>query len=383
MTSAFTRRAVLGSAVGAAFISHARAAEALRGAAFTRAAEASVAAAERDDDFSGVILIAQGTDVLLRKAAGFADRERQIRNTPETKFNLESVTKQFTAAAIMILVQDDKIALNDPITKFYPPSPPAWKDVTIKHLLTHGSGISDFWVRHPQGSGELRTSDIQSPEMLIQSSVKDPLAFPPGTKFEYSNVGYALLSAAIEHASGQNYGAFLTSRIFEPLNMRNTGFGGVLPLKGYGRSTAPGAGPRDLVFTGQQGLTGLSGAGGVYSTVDDMLLWSQALEGDLILERQARDAMFADYGYNYGFGWRSAPKFGQKLIWHTGNGNNFTSIFDRFQVEQLTVIAMSNVNVPTGQTATLLIEGKMQTFPANAMRKLVENLERLYFGRDP
>ena len=217
MNLAFTRRSVLGAALGSIVISRARAAEALRGAAFTRAAEAAVAAAEREDGFSGVILLAQGIDVLLRRAAGFADRERQIRNTPEMKFNLASVTKQFTAAAIMVLVEDDRVALDDPISKFYPASPPAWRTVTIRNLLNHSSGISDYWVRHPQGTPGLRTSEIGSPEMLIQRSLTDPLAFPPGTKFEYSNVGYALLAAVIERASGQSYAAYLRSVIFEPL----------------------------------------------------------------------------------------------------------------------------------------------------------------------
>jgi len=248
------------------------------------------------------------------------------------------------------------------------------------HLLTHGSGISDYWVRHPQDMPLRATNEIQSTDNLIQRSLQDPLAFAPGTKFEYSNVGYGLLTAVIDRTSGQSYGEFLKSRIFDPLNMRDTGYGGTLPLNGYQRSTTVGSAPNTLMSTGLQNLNVLGGAGGVYSTVDDMLIWSQALEGDLILGRRSRDAMFTDYGFSYGFGWRLAPKFGQKLIWHTGNGDNFTAIFDRFPVEQLTLVGMSNVNVPTGQTATLLIEGRMQTFPANAMRKLVEKVERLYFG---
>ena len=382
MTLAFTRRTVLGSALGAVFASGARTAQALRGTAFTRAAEAAFAAAEREDGFSGVILVAQGLQVLLRQAAGFGDREHNVRNTAETQFNLESVTKQFTAAAIMTLVEDGKVALIDPISKFYRSSPAAWRDVTVKHLLTHSSGISDYWVRHWQDNPP-RTSEFQSPEGLIQRSLADPLAFAPGTRFQYSNVGYALLGVVIEYASGESYGTFLKNRIFDPLNMRNTGYGGTLPLNGYRRSAAADAKPGDLISTGPQNLSSLGGFGGIYSTIDDMLIWSRALEGDLILGRKSRDAMFTDYGFNYGFGWRFAPKFGQKLIWHTGAGDNFTAIFDRFPVEQLTVIAMSNVNVPTGQSATLLIEGKMETFQANAMRKLVERVERLYFGGEP
>lgn len=377
MGNALTRRAFVGSALGAACATRAYAAEDTREAEFTRAANAAVTLAEREDGLSGLILVARGEDVLLRRAAGLADRQRNIRNTPNTRFPLASVTKQFTAAGIMVLVEEGKVFLDDPITKFYPSSPTAWKDVTISHLLTHGSGISDYWVRRPQGLPEQRTAEIGSPQALIQRSLGQTLAFSPGSNIEYSNTGYALLTAVIERASGQSYGDFLKTRIFEPLGMTGTGYGGTLPVNGYMRSGA------EMTSKGPLKLDELGGFGGIYSTLDDMHKWSLALEGDLILQRTSRDAMFRDYGYNYGFGWRLAPKFGQRLIWHTGNGDNFTAIFDRFPIEQLTVVAMSNDATPTGTTATLLIEGKMQTFPANAMRKLVEQVERLYFGRDP
>ena len=378
MALALTRRALMASGIGALCIPNARAAERLGDTEFASAANLAADRADREDGFSGLILVARGEEILLRRAAGFADRERQIRNTPETRFPLASVTKQFTAAAIMVLVEEDKVSLNDPISKFYPASPPTWKDVTIAHLLTHGSGISDYWVHHQDVRPRLEAGELfHSGEDLIKLSVNEPLAFAPGTKIEYSNAGYALLTAVIERASGESYSAFLENRIFEPLGMTNTGYGGTLPVNGY---TGSGSGVGN---TGPIKLDEFSGFGGIYSTLDDMLKWSLALEGDLILSRTSRDAMFRDYGYNYGFGWRLAPKFGQKLIWHTGNGWNFTAIFDRFPVEQLTVIAMSNDSTPTASTATLLIEGQMQTFPANAMRKLVEKVERLYFGRDP
>src|SRR5215471_5627376 len=258
MVFALTRRTMLGCGLGALCAPYAWSQERLGDAEFTRAANLAVDRAASEDGFSGVILVARGLQVLLRRAAGFGDRERQIRNTPETKFNLESVTKQFTAAAIMVLVENDRVGLDDPISKFYPTSPPAWKGVTVKHLLTHSSGISDYWVRRPfENYPESQISEFGSPEGLIQRSLKDPLAFAPGTRFQYSNVGYALLTAVIERASGVDYGAFLQSRIFDPLDMSHTGYGGILPMNGYRHSTAASAARDALISTGPQNLGAL------------------------------------------------------------------------------------------------------------------------------
>ena len=359
------------------------AAPAVTDAEFTRAAGAAVERIEREDGFSGVILVARGDHVLLRKAAGYSDRERNIRNTPSTKFPLESVTKQFTATAIMLLVQEGKVTLDDPISKYYLQSPAAWRNVTIKHLLTHSSGIEDYWVhRRENYDPDDAARRFKGRDDIYRAVQKDPLGFEPGTGFSYSNAGYSLLALAIERVSGIAYEDFLRQRIFIPLGMRNSGFGNIPTLKGYVRSY-PGGEWRNGAFSGLAVIA--AGAGGIYSTVDDMLIWSLAQDSNRILSPASRTAMFADYGYNYGFGVRFSPKFGRKLIWHTGNDGpaGFAAIFDRFPEEQLTVIAMTNNTGVTGSTASLLIEGKMQTFPANAMRKAVEEVERLYFGRDP
>ncbi|HEX5282191.1 MAG TPA: serine hydrolase domain-containing protein [Micropepsaceae bacterium] len=355
--------------------------------AFSRAASAVVDRVEREDGFSGVILVARGDHVLLRQAAGYSDRERGIRNTPDTKFTIESVTKQFTATAIMMLVQEGKVSLDDPISKYYAASPPAWKDVTIKHLLTHSSGIEDYWVhRHADYYDSDASKLLKSTGDIFRIVQNDPLGFRPGMGFSYSNAGYALLAEVIRKVSGASYEDFLASRIFQPLGMRNSGFG--LPpggaMKGYVRTYPEGVwrpGAPDVL----EHVDIAAGAGGIYSTVDDMLIWSLAQGTNELLSEAARSAMFRDYGYNYGFGIRFAPKFGRELIWHTGNdaGAGFAAIFDRFPEDALTVVAMTNNTGITGSTATLLIEGKVQTFPANATRKAVEEVERLYFGREP
>jgi D-alanyl-D-alanine carboxypeptidase len=372
-------------------------------AAFTKAASQAVDTVAREDGFSGVILVARGNQVLLRRGVGLADRKRNIAITPETKFPLESVTKQFTATAIMVLVEDGKISLSDPISKYYPASPPAWKDVTIKHLLTHGSGIEDYWIRHPEARIYLNTGDLlQSSGELIELAATDPLAFTPGANFEYSNTGYLLLTEVIERVSGQHYENFLRDHIFAKLGMHDTGYG-VIPghaVRGYSRSLDgewhDGGPPRPaagralidaltVIRNSGSHLKVSNGDGGLYSTLDDMLIWSRAQEGDKILSAASRKAMFTDYVFNYGFGWRFAPKFGQQLIWHTGNdlSAGFAAFIDRFPDEHLTVVVMTNNVGLTASTATLVIGGKETTYPASAARKLVEQVERFYFGKTP
>src|SRR5689334_22012719 len=212
---------------------------AMADAEFTNQASEAVARIERDDGFSGVILVALGDHVLLRAAAGYADRERQIRNTPDSQFPLDSVTKQFTATAIMLLVQQGKVSLDDPISKYYPASPMTWRNVTIKHLLTHSSGIEDYWVhRRVNYDPDAASNLFRAPGDLFRAVQNDSLEFQPGTGFSYSNAGYALLAEVIERASGRSYRDFLRDEIFTPLGMRSTVFGQIQErsLKGYVRS---------------------------------------------------------------------------------------------------------------------------------------------------
>jgi D-alanyl-D-alanine carboxypeptidase len=372
------QRAALGVILVTLLVVRATAASEDADATFMREAAKAVERVEREDGFSGVILVARGDRVLLRKGSGFADRERNIPNTPETKFPLASVTKQFTAAAIMLLVQDGKLSLEDAISKYYPNSPATWSNVKIKHLLTNRSGIEDFWIH--RGGLQRPGQPWRSYEGLISLAVADPLAFEPGTDFAYSNTGYALLTAVIECISGQSYADFTRNRLFAPLGMHDTGYGNApgVSLKGYVRS-AQGEWSEGKAID----LDALGGFGGIYSTVHDMLVWSRAYFGGAILSASSREAMLTDHGANYGFGWRFAPKFGRRLIWHTGNGFSHAAIFDRFPDDDLTVVVMTNNTSPTAATATLLIEGKVTTFPANAARKLLDQVEQLYFDRAP
>lgn len=374
---------VLITALFALLVSRASAASVNGDAAFMKAASEIVDTIAREDGFSGAVLVARGDQVLLRKAAGLADRERNISNTPKTKFPIYSVTKQFTAAAIMLLVQDGKVSLDDRISKYYTASPAAWQDVTIKQLLTHGSGIQDYWVSHPEARQALGDGTLfQSSEQLFQLMIADPLAFAPGTNISYSNAGYALLTMVIERASGQRYEAFLRDRIFVPLVMRDTGYG-VIPgdaVKGYSQSQQ---GERQVV---NLDLGSLGGAGGIYSTLDDMLTWSKALDDNQLLSVASRTALFTDYGFNYGFGWRFQTRYGHRLIWHTGNAGphgGFAAIFNRFPEDHVTVVVLTNNPSLIDYTATMTVGGQPLTFQGNAARKVTDQVEQLYFGRAP
>jgi D-alanyl-D-alanine carboxypeptidase len=211
--------------------------------------------------------------------------------------------------------------------------------------------------------------------------IADPLAFQPGTNISYSNAGYALLTMVIERASGQRYEAFLRDRIFTPLGMRATGYGS-LPddaAKGYSRN-------QNEWKVVNLDLSSLGGAGGIYSTLDDMLTWSNALDDDRLLSVASRNALFADYGFNYGFGWRFQTRYGRKLIWHTGNAGprgGFAAIFDRFPEDNLTVVVLTNNPSLIDYMATTIVGGQPLTFQGNAARKVTDQVEHLYFGRAP
>jgi D-alanyl-D-alanine carboxypeptidase len=170
--------------------------------------------------FTGSVLIASGGRVLLSKGYGMANREWSIPNTPRTKFRLGSVTKQFTATAIMQLETKGALSVDDPISRYVPDSPPSWKDITIQNLLTHTSGIHDYTAPpHP-----LKMRDPLAPAELVVRLESPPLDFPPGTKFNYSNSGYAVLGYIIEKISGQTYESYIKQHIFEPAGMDSSGY---------------------------------------------------------------------------------------------------------------------------------------------------------------
>lgn len=229
--------------------------------------------------FMGTVLVARNKDILLDKGYGYADLEWQVPNSPEARFRLGSITKQFTAASILLLEERGKLKTGDPVKKYMSDAPAAWDKITIYNLLTHTSGIPSF-TNFPDYHATEATPI--TPEKLVERFRDKPLDFEPGLKWKYSNSGYALLGYLIEKISGQSYQTFLQENIFKPLGMANSGYDSnlaVIPRRAEGYSP----GPDGIVHAGYIDMTIPFSAGGLYSTTHDLLLWEQALFGGKLL----------------------------------------------------------------------------------------------------
>ena len=175
----------------------------------------------RDKTFMGTVLVARGSDVIFSKGYGSANLEWDIPNTPATKFRLGSVTKQFTAASILLLEERGKLKLDDPIKKYVPDAPQAWDSITIFNLLTHTSGIPNFTSLPDYGSLKLNETPVGKTILSVRDK---PLDFTPGEKMSYSNSGYLVLGYVIERVTGGSYEKFVTDNIFTPLGMKDSGY---------------------------------------------------------------------------------------------------------------------------------------------------------------
>lgn len=289
--------------------------------------------------FSGSVLIARNGEVLLTKGYGFADRERKISNTPQTKFRLGSITKQFTAMAIIILEAQDKLDVQDPICKYLTECPETWETITIHHLLTHTSGIPNF-TDFPDYS---RTSATPSPpEETIDRFQDEPLDFQPGERWSYSNSGYILLGYIIERVSSQSYEEFLQENIFTPLQMTNTG---------YDHNQDDLAVGYKSIFS-KADFIDMSipySAGGLYSTVDDLYKWDQAFYTKQLLPQDYLDQIFAAHvaipssdGMAYGYGWMVGLEDGRQIITHGGGIEGFVTNIARYPQDKTVIIILSN-----------------------------------------
>ncbi|AZB10835.1 class A beta-lactamase-related serine hydrolase [Chryseobacterium sp. G0162] len=287
------------------------------------------------NNFSGTVLVKKDGHVLLKKAYGLADYEWNIKNTVDTKFQLASVTKQFTATAILLLVEKGKLSLDDKLSKFLPDYPKG-DSVTIHMLLSHSSGLA-------MGFKEiaLSTKDQDSAYAEIK---KIPYEFSPGIKSGYSNIGYYLLAKIIEKVSGEKYAVFLKKNIFEKAGMKNTGVSNndsivLKKAKAYYRTES------GLIHNPYINWQINVGHDGVYSTVEDLALWDKALYGTDILSAQMKKLMFKPYGdENWGYGFIINPFYnhGHQLIAHDGGFFGTMTSFNRFTDDNLFVTVLSN-----------------------------------------
>lgn len=241
--------------------------------------EALIDGYARDDRFTGAILVTQGGHALIDRGYGLADRSAGTPNTPDTRYHIASITKPFTATAILILQDRGRLSIDDPLTKYIPDAPAAWQGITLRHLLAHTSGLGDH---NPLLAGHF--GEPFTPARLWGIIRTLPLDSPPGEKYQYSNAGFSILGLVIEKVSGQPYGDFLRDNIFAPLHMDATGYN-------------PPAGPKDAIGyeMGEDGpvaaahrdLTNSFSAGGLVSTTHDLLTWQEALFGGRLISKTA------------------------------------------------------------------------------------------------
>ncbi|MEK7724788.1 MAG: serine hydrolase, partial [Acidobacteriota bacterium] len=252
-------------------------------------------------------------------------------------------TKQFTAAAIMILQERGKLNVNDLACKHLAECPATWQAITIHHLLTNTHGISGVSAAE---IGALRGLPIPH-DQWYETTSKKPLEYAPGEKFKYLTSGYTLLGYIIERASGKSYGDFLQENIFTPLGMKRSGYEDPLRIiknRATGYDQLPGNPITNLPY---REIVRMYSSGGVYSTTEDLLLWSNAISTGKILSKKSVEAMFTPFremypGTGYAYGFWSNQQFGRRRIAHGGNATGFITYFAYYPEDRVTVIVLSN-----------------------------------------
>jgi CubicO group peptidase (beta-lactamase class C family) len=289
------------------------------------------------------LLVVKDGKPVIERGYGYANLEQHIKAGPETNYRLASVTRQFTAASILLLKQDGKLKLTDPVRKWLPELPASDDKITIENLLTHTSGLIDYENLIPAD----RTTQIDDDDVLRMIASQHRLYFEPGSAHRYSNGGYVLLGLIVERASGMDLADFMKQRIFRPLGMDHTlmyeHHRGPKPAnRAYGYSLVDGKWTR----TDQSVTSATRGDGGIYSNVADMAKWDAALYTDKLLDAESRQLAFTpkdptdDPDVLYGFGWRLSGD----TEWHSGESKGFRNVIIRWPRQHLTVVILSNRN---------------------------------------
>jgi len=338
----------------------------------------------RDKTFMGAVLVARGADVILSKGYGFANLEWDVANTPSTKFRLGSITKQFTAASILLLEERGKLKLDDPIKMYVADAPAAWDRITIFNLLTHTSGITNF-----TSLPEYKTHQMtETPPSKTIATVRDkPLDFVPGEKMSYSNSGYILLGYIIEKVSGGSYEQFVRDNIFTPLGMKDSGYdsnSAVIAHRAAGYSPSP-KGP---VNAGYVHMSIPHAAGALYSTTEDLLRWEQGLFGGKVVSPASLQKMTTPFKNDYALGVVVQTTDGRKVIQHGGGIEGFNTFLSYYPDDKLTVAVLANINgqapgAIAAKLATVARGGTIQStgdrkeiaLPASALEKFVGTYE--------
>jgi CubicO group peptidase (beta-lactamase class C family) len=290
------------------------------------------------------LLVVHDGSPVVRRVYGKASLEDAIDTTPATNYRLASVTKQFTAAAILLLVEDGKLALDDRARKWLPSLPSATDSVTVTHLLSHTSGIIDYEDMIPPGA----TAQLHDADVLHLLESRDSTYFRPGASYRYSNSGYALLALIVERASEKGFATFLQERIFHPLGMTRTVAyeegTSTVSSRAYGYTMKNGRWTRK-----DQSITSaVLGDGGIYSSIDDLAKWDAALYDSRLLSDESRRLAFTPHtatdkpDVKYGFGWRITGE----TLWHSGETSGFRNVIVRYPSRRLTVVILTNRDDP-------------------------------------
>jgi CubicO group peptidase (beta-lactamase class C family) len=335
--------------------------------------------------FMGSILVARDGKVLVSRGYGMADIEWNVPNTAQSKFDIASVSKTFVATLVLMLQERGKLSAQDPICKYLDDCPDAWREVTIHHLLTHTSGITNYTELPEQF--EMRALASFLPNALTRIR-KMPLNFKPGEKWSYSNTGYSLLHNIVERVSGKSYDAFLREAILDPLKMTNTGVfekPGIrhLIVKNRAVGYTDGVGPLEnapWVYPSYHGGIGM------YSTVEDMYLWGQSFYTQRLLSKKTIDTAFTPVKNNYGYGWFVFNKAKHKFVMHGGGIPGYGLTFSLYPDDKVTIFVASNLDTaPTDQIhndlAAMVFGEKYKPPPTWTAVKVDPKIYDAYVGR--
>ncbi|MDX2042081.1 MAG: serine hydrolase [Acidobacteriota bacterium] len=315
------------------------------------AVASAIAQADKVDDYvktemqrqhiPGVsIAVVKDGKIIKVEGYGLANIEHNVPARPETVYQIGSVSKQLIAAGVLLLIQDGKVRLEDKLSQFLDGTPETWKDITVRHLLTHTSGI----VREAPGFDPFK---VQADADVIKTAYPLPLRFAPGEKWEYCNVGYFSLAEIIRKVSGKPWGEFLKERLFLPLEMNVTR---TTTLTDIVYNRADGYVWRSNKFDNATSFSALRPSGAFLSSVIDLAKWDAALYGDKVLSAATREQMWSPVKLNsgathpYGFGWELSSVAGHKLAQHGGSLPGFRAQISRYVDDKLTVIVLTNAD---------------------------------------
>jgi CubicO group peptidase (beta-lactamase class C family) len=309
--------------------------------------------------FMGSVLVAKNGKIIFSKSYGMADLEWSVPNSPTTRFNIASMTKQFTAASILLLEDRGKLKTDDLVKKYLPDAPASWDKITIYHLLTHTSGIREDAAKYEPGT----------PDKLVFND--RPLNFQPGEKWAYTNLGYIVLGYLLERISGQTYEEFVQENIFKPLGMNNSGllsFVTIIPRRASGYWPGNnGIENADRSFDTRIGFS----SGSLYSSTEDLLRWEEGLFSGRVLSPASLRKMTTPFKSDYSCGLHVNRVNGHLMIEHDGNNIGFNSDMAYYPEDRIAVIVLANLNgTVTGElTKALAAVALGETPPTPSIHK--------------